>query len=501
MPAPHSLTYLSSTQVITMRQGLQQLRAVRQVKICLTLGLLGCGCSIGLVQKKPNLAALYNRSAQYHGADRNPVILIPGVTGSKLVDAESGRTVWGAFAGDYARPKRPEDARMMALPMQQGTALRDLRDEVYPDGILDRVRISVLGLPINLRAYFHILSALGAGGYRDETLASSGSVDYGEGHFTCFQFDYDWRRDNVESAQRLHAFIQDKKAYIRDEIRKRDGTAPETIRFDLVAHSMGALVARYYLRFGAADLPADGTVPLPTWAGAENVGRVVLVGPPNAGTLESVEQLFEGKEYGPSLPFYPPGILVTYPSGYQMLPRARFGNFVLDSSEPSSSPDLFDADIWEKNQWGLAAPSETKTLKWLLPDVPRAHDRKLIALDHQRKSLDRARQFTAALDQPAAPPGAVQPYLIAGDAVPTPAVETIDSKKGRLVILERRPGDGAVLRSSALMDERLAGDWSPTLRSPIQWEEVMFLFRSLLGLTKDPVFTDNLLYWLLEDPR
>ena len=32
-------------------------------------------------------------------------------------------------------------------------------------------------------------------------------------------------------------------------------------------------------------------------------------------------------------------------------------------------------------------------------------------------------------------------------------------------------------------------------------EYVMFLFKNQLALTKDPAFADNLLYWLLEDPR
>ena len=58
-----------------------------------------------------------------------------------------------------------------------------------------------------------------------------------------------------------------------------------------------------------------------------------------------------------------------------------------------------------------------------------------------------------------------------------------------------------MLRSSALLDERLDGDWQPTLRSPIPWSDVLFLFEDHLGLTRDPTFTDNLLYWLLEDPR
>ncbi len=35
----------------------------------------------------------------------------------------------------------------------------------------------------------------------------------------------------------------------------------------------------------------------------------------------------------------------------------------------------------------------------------------------------------------------------------------------------------------------------------VDWETVMFLFAGPLGLTQDPAFTDNVLYWLLEEPR
>lgn len=72
---------------------------------------------------------------------------------------------------------------------------------------------------------------------------------------------------------------------------------------------------------------------------------------------------------------------------------------------------------------------------------------------------------------------------------------------GRLRILEKRPDDGSVLRSSALMDERIGGTWQPTLQSPIGWTDTLMLFTNHLGLTKDRVFTDNVLCWLLEDPR
>ena len=48
------------------------------------------------------------------------------------------------------------------------------------------------------------------------------------------------------------------------------------------------------------------------------------------------------------------------------------------------------------------------------------------------------------------------------------------------------------------MDERLGGDWAPILVSPIQWRQVAFLFTEHLEMTKDPTFTDNILFLLLD---
>ncbi|MDA2921287.1 hypothetical protein MYX76_17650, partial [Desulfobacterota bacterium AH_259_B03_O07] len=62
------------------------------------------------------------------------------------------------------------------------------------------------------------------------------------------------------------------------------------------------------------------------------------------------------------------------------------------------------------------------------------------------------------------------------------------------------PGDGSVLRSSALMDERIGNEWTPKLVTPIKWSNFMFLFTDHLGMTKDPAFTDNVLFLLLEQP-
>lgn len=450
--------------------------------------------------RAPDLAGLYNRAAQDHSPDRNPIIVIPGLTGSSLVDSSSGRIVWGAFSGDYARPGRPEDARLVALPMREGAALSELRDEVEPNGVLDRVKVRFLGIPISVKAYVEILAALGAGGYRDESLGLAEVVDYGDEHYTCFQFDYDWRRDNVENARRLHEFIVEKRAYVREQTRLRFGVDREDIRFDLVAHSMGGMLVRYFLRYGAADLPEDGSLPPVTWAGARDVDRVVLIGPPNAGSVGALLQLVNGRKIGFTLPTYPAAILGTYPSAYQLLQRSRHGT-VLEGGDPERPVDLFSPEEWERFGWGLASPTQEKVLATLLPDVASSAERRRVALDHQRKALRRAKAFTAALDQPATPPPGFELSLVAGDSVRTPRAVAVDPSTGKLTVVAWGPGDGRVLRTSALLDERHGEDWSSTLDSPIVWDHVMFLFAGHLGITKEPAFTDNVLYWLLEAPR
>ncbi len=472
-----------------------------EIRIALALSaLLGIAATLpGCASKPllPDVGYLYDKAAMHtQGGARNPVIVIPGILGSKLTERGTDRVVWGAFAGNYADPRTTDGVRLVALPMGDGRRLDELTDNVFPAGALDRLNINLLGIPIAIRAYVDILGTLGVGGYRDQQLGEAGIIDYGDEHYTCFQFAYDWRRDNAENARLLGEYIQNIHDYVTEERRKELGPDAPPVKFDIVAHSMGGLLTRHYLRYGTEAPPADGSVP---WKGAELVERVVMVGTPNAGSADSIENLVEGRKLPVGLPSYDAVVLGTMPAIYQLLPRHRHGA-ILDH-ETGEPIDVFDLEFWDRMQWGLANPKKDALLEKLLPDVDTPEERRRIAREHLAKCLKRAEEFHEAMDRPAVPPPGLQMYAMVGDAVPTPARLEVDQKRRHVSVSEKAPGDGIVLRSSVLADERISGDWEPRLRSPIRFHQVMFLFSDHLGLTKDPVFTDNVLYILLESPR
>lgn len=448
---------------------------------------------------RPRLGDIYDRTVQAADAERNPLIVIPGVLGSRLVDDESRRVVWGEFGGDGIDPSSPGGARLLALPMAEGKSLRELNDNVHVQGVLDALEIRVFGVPFEMNAYRDILMTLGVGGYR-ENAAGPEDVNYGSYSHHSFQFAYDWRRDNVENAQRLHQFIIGKKAELEAARQKRFGDAAKPVKFDIVAHSMGGLIARYYLQYGDADLPADGSVPKLTWAGAANVERVVLVGTPNAGSIDAVENMVKGVVFSQALPRYQAAILGTMPGLYQLLPRSRHRPVISETDR--KAVDILDPQSWIQYRWGLLNPGQQYVLRQLMPNVPDPVSQQRIAFDHLKKCLNRASAFHAALDVRSRPPAGTTVHLIAGDAFPTSAQVWVQPD-GHVTLATKLPGDGKVTRASALMDERYAdvSKWSPRLVSPITWSSVNFLFTDHLGLTRDPAFTDNVLYLLLEAPR
>lgn len=442
----------------------------------------------------------YDRAAQYHGPDRNPIIVIPGILGSRLVDDATGQVVWGAFSPKYVNPSSAKGARLIALPLDAGASSNT---QVRPDGVLENLEVNLLGFPLKVQVYADILRTLGVGGYRDESLGLN-SVDYGTDHFTCFQFDYDWRRDTTYNAQALKKFIDEKRKDIQKHYAALYGIQNAEVKFDIAAHSLGGLLTRYYLRYGDAALPDDGSLPTLTWAGAQDVERVILVAPPNAGSLKAFSQLLDGYNTGrPLLPHFEPALVGTFQSVYQLLPRNRHQAFIWDDDVTRPVEDIFDASLWQKYGWGLSGTDSAtvRILESLLPDIEDAQLRQQIALKFQRSALTKAKQFHAAIDRPAEPPLGVELFLVSGDTRVTPEVFSIDSQSGQVSVFQTGAGDGVVLRSSSLMDERVGQQWKPLLQTPIEWSSVLFLPSSHRRITTDPVFEDNVLYWLLEAPK
>ena len=145
----------------------------------LATGLAGMtlgGCAILPAKGGPDLRIVYNRAAQAHGPDRNPIIVIPGILGSRLVDVSTHQTVWGAFDRTAAHPGDPAGIRKIGLPLEGFIGERPDIDYVMPDGVLDRVVVRLAGIPIELQQYAQILATLGAGGYRDPALGPAKTI-------------------------------------------------------------------------------------------------------------------------------------------------------------------------------------------------------------------------------------------------------------------------------------------------------------------------------------
>lgn len=419
------------------------------------------------------------------------IVFVPGILGSEIRDTTDGRAYWGEVFGQAAKPNRkPADFAKLALPLASTPAdVARLDDELDGTAMLHVVTVNTPFGKLQARGYPGVfeglLDTLIATDPQRARRMSKDRLRAGELPFVAFA--YDWRRDLADEAAKLHEAVQ--------IAADRRAAAGGPRRATLVAHSMGALLARYYLRYGPAPLPDDGRVPEPTWAGAQLVDDVLLVGPPNAGSAQVFESLHAGQAVNPLLPRYPPALVATFPSLYQMLPRARHNSVVF---EDGSTADLLDLTTWTDHGLGPFAADQLPKLAAILPDA--TDNARLAALTtHVGACLTRAARLHEALDQPSEPPAHLRIHLFAGDGRNTESTLMLDRTRGKTDWVGREPGDGSVTRRSALLDERAPGAGG-RLVSPIHWDTVWFANAEHFGLSRDTEFLDNALYLLLEHP-
>ena len=479
-------------------------RKMNNIKIWIVAGSLCAiamfhlACTTGSYQDNSHFGdplndRLTQTAFRYEGPLRNPVIVIHGLLGARLAN-EKGETVWGNFSP--AKMAAGTHFQELAHPMKKGIPLTRLKNDVVPTGLLEQSEVSILGVQFSLDNYEILINALKRIGYVPE-----GKVLPPEKHFpSLFVFYYDWRRDISENAAELHKFIQLKREMLRKQYSVLYGKEKEyDIQFDLAGHSMGGLLARYYLRYGGKILPDDSReLDPPDWSGAKYVDKVLIIGTPNAGYADTLLELKNGLRLVPGSPVFPPALIGTFLSYYEMLPAPETG---MVREKKSGAPiDVHDPAVWEKYRWGLADPEQDSELEKLLPEVKTPEERRAVALDHLRKALAKARQFHKAMSFHATEyPPDVSVWLIAGNTVWTNAVLEVD-EKGKITVAEQAAGDGKITFASCCQDLRASDMWQPYMDTPINWKAVYPVPGGHMGIMNGGYF-DAILRHLLLDVR
>ena len=455
----------------------------------------------------PNLERIFASARAKTG--KRPVIIIPGILGTQLVNSRTGEIVWPSVL------RSTDDSN---LPMTPDIA--NNRDNVVPVKIVETLRLARL-LP-EVYVYRDLLDSLkNFGGYREGDWTNPGA---GGDQDTFYVFPYDFRRDNVENAR----LLSNRMRLLKEKLSRPD------LRFNILAHSMGGLIARYTAMYGDADLPSDQSRIKPTWAGAADINKIIMLGVPNEGSADAFTTLIEGYSITEGLRRRIPLLnrltaeeSITAPSIYQLLPHSNAVKFLDENLQPLAL-DLYDPETWKRYGWSPINDPEYRRRYERVgaqSEGAHAHKRSLDDLDgYLAAVLQRARLFHAALDTPLAGDSPVTLLAIGGDCEETLNAPVIlrDVKRNRWLTLTRpreyrtssgqritrrtateamyAPGDGRVTRRS-LLGEDLTGNRraGSVFDSPLPLTYAIFGCDLHGALQKNKILADNALTALVNE--
>ena len=460
-----------------MNQPVKTCRSLILVALGLLVTLGGCASKRG-----PDLVRLYGSARQ--DSDQPPLILIHGILGSRLRDNQ-GEEIWvGRLSkllfSDY------EDLALRLDP----ESLEPLPGSLQPFAITDHAA--------GTDFYGRILSVLeSAGGYRRGEPGMPAAAD--ERRY--YIFLYDWRLDNVKNAAHLDELI--------NQIRE-DHDDPE-LKVDIVAHSMGGLLTRYYLRYGPVDVLDDNEFPVNLW-GRNRVRRVILLGTPNLGSVGAVRSFLEGVPL--AFGRIPTEVLATMPSVYQLFPHPLMGDWLVTTAGTPLKRDVFEARIWERFGWSVYDPVAQARIRKRIGDADEAEAYIATLKRYFEKHIERARRFVWSLTVPLEE----TPWrliLFGGDCELTAARIVVEEVRGESQIrlypkeirhplpgvnyqaLMLEPGDGTVTKTSLLARNSLDPtiERHPYIFFPLDYS--FFICESHDQLTGNITFQNNLLHVLL----
>ena len=444
-------------------------------------------CSCATVIPKTDLFRLYATQAGH--PDQPPVVLIHGALGSQLYDPVTGDEHWPGNLGDLAF-----------------SDYRSLRLEIDPDELVPLPsNLHISGVTASIGGadfYGRILSTLTEyGGYqatRPGTRATKGDKRY-------YVFLYDWRQDNVATVRSLDSFIE----------QIRIDYADPDLRVDIIAHSMGGMITRYYARYGTLDVLDDNDFPV-NQDGAQKIRRVILLGTPNLGSTGALETLIRGFKIG--LGVVPPEVTATFPSTYQVLPHAITDWFVTMDGRPLDR-DQFSADqFWKRFRYSVYSEEVQARIRERFDSETEASEYIALLQRYFEKHIERARRFSWSLTVPIENP-LLRYIVFGGDCLPTPArlvVEPVDDdwelrlSPGEIVNplpgvdydgLMLEPGDGRVTKASLLARQTVDPTVARHEFSFFAMDYPVFLCERHARLTGNIDFQNNLLHALLSVDR
>ncbi|MFF2127953.1 hypothetical protein ACFVW1_21630 [Streptomyces olivochromogenes] len=191
---------------------------------------------------------------------RDAVVVVPGIMGSELVDATTGRALWGLA-----------DPRWYLSAWTSGSSLRALAlSDEERDGRYGRVRPSRL---LRFPAFAPVLA--GFAPYTSLSKTARATVSHPD---AVLEFPYDWRLPVAHNARLL---AERAIRHLADWRAHPEQYGDQPPRLVLIAHSMGGLLARH-----ACQDPAF----------ADEVRAVLTLGTPFYGAPKAVLLLASGRD-------------------------------------------------------------------------------------------------------------------------------------------------------------------------------------------------------------